>query len=197
MPAPLLTRLDAGALRFQVTDAGAPLSWRAVAAGLRDDPTLRDALTTALVEAPFAALYWEARPVAPADVDAPFESVLLDASSLARVRADVSPFLAPLAGARAPAVRAFPNLSGDAELIVPAPGTNPDGYPHLAAFVRRAPPTQVHALWQTLGVEVAAWLATRRTRVWVSTAGLGVSWLHVRLDSRPKYVKWAPYRTVL
>ena len=29
--------------------------------------------------------------------------------------------------------------------------------------------------------------------VWLSTAGLGVGWLHVRLDDRPKYYRHAPY----
>jgi hypothetical protein len=29
---------------------------------------------------------------------------------------------------------------------------------------------------------------------WLSTAGAGVSWLHVRLDDRPKYYGYAPYR---
>ncbi len=31
--------------------------------------------------------------------------------------------------------------------------------------------------------------------VWLSTAGAGVSWLHVRLDDRPKYYGHGPYRT--
>ncbi len=30
--------------------------------------------------------------------------------------------------------------------------------------------------------------------VWLSTAGAGVSWLHVRLDDKPKYYGHAPYR---
>jgi hypothetical protein len=29
---------------------------------------------------------------------------------------------------------------------------------------------------------------------WVSTAGTGVPWLHVRRDTRPKYDRHAPYR---
>jgi hypothetical protein len=31
--------------------------------------------------------------------------------------------------------------------------------------------------------------------LWLSTSGLGVAWLHVRLDERPKYYTHAPYRT--
>jgi hypothetical protein len=30
--------------------------------------------------------------------------------------------------------------------------------------------------------------------VWLSTAGGGVSWLHVRLDDQPKYYGFEPYR---
>lgn len=33
------------------------------------------------------------------------------------------------------------------------------------------------------------------TPVWISTSGLGVPWLHVRIDDRPKYYQHAPYRT--
>jgi hypothetical protein len=33
-----------------------------------------------------------------------------------------------------------------------------------------------------------------RQPVWLSTAGAGVAWLHVRLDDRPKYYGHGPYR---
>lgn len=69
-------------------------------------------------------------------------------------------------------------------------------YPHLSAFVRRAPAARVDALWTAVGEGVQQWLESRRGRLWVSTAGLGVYWLHIRLDSRPKYVKWGPYRSL-
>lgn len=177
-------------------ERGALLSWAEVMAGLVTDAGLRETLTEAILAAPFAAVYWEARPVDDADRDGVFECVVLDAPGLARERADGRPFAQPLGGARAPEVRAFANLSGDAELVVPAPGEDVEGYPHLATFLRRAPAEQVHALWTEVGHAVTRWLKIRGTRVWVSTAGLGVAWLHVRLDSRPKYVKWAAYRSM-
>lgn len=188
------TSLDTRSTALHVEQNGTRLSWSDTIAGLQCDIALRTALTDALVAVPFAAYYWEARPVSPSDGDATFESVVLDAPALARGHADFTPFHEPLGDARAPAVRRFPNLSGDAELIVPAPGDNPAGYPHLAAFLRTAPTEQIHALWIELARGVTEWLDTRGTRVWVSTAGLGVSWLHLRLDSRPKYVKWSAYR---
>jgi hypothetical protein len=30
-------------------------------------------------------------------------------------------------------------------------------------------------------------------RFWISTSGLGVPWVHVRLDSYPKYYQYRPY----
>ena len=188
------TPLDAGSWLVNLQRDGAVLAWSEVIEGLMSDPVLRAALTNTLLAAPVQAFYWEACPVAPDERDAPFECVVLDAPGLARTHADGTPFAEPLAGARAPEVRTFPNLAGDAELVVPAPNDDPAGYPHLAAFLRRAPETQVHALWSEVGRSVDRWLADRRSRVWVSTAGLGVSWLHMRLDSRPKYVKWKQYR---
>mgnify|MGYP000349554112 CR=1 FL=1 len=169
-------------------------AWGEVAAGLVHDAAIRDALTEGILATPFAAVFWEALPVAPTERAVAFECMVLAAPGLAQIEADGTAFAGPLAGARAPEVRAFANLSGDAELVVPAPGEAP--YPHLAAFLRAAPTEQVHALWREVGRAVERWLTTRGTRVWVSTAGLGVPWLHVRLDGRPKYVKWAAYRAM-
>ena len=36
-------------------------------------------------------------------------------------------------------------------------------------------------------------LLGRQKKVWMSTSGLGVYWLHVRLDSRPKYYQFAEF----
>jgi len=62
----------------------------------------------------------------------------------------------------------------------------------ISSFLRSASRDRVVDLWAVVGREV-----NRRVsgvQLWVSTAGLGVSWLHVRLDSRPKYYRYNPYR---
>lgn len=189
-----LEAMDVRTFKIVVERGGVAMSWAEVVAGWVDEASLRTAMIEAIAGVGFAAVYWEARSVAPEDRDREFEAVVIDAPELAREAADVRSFLTPLAGARAPAVGCFANLSGDAELVVPAPGEVKQGYPHLAAFLRAAPEEQKHALLKVLGAAVERWLRERRTRVWVSTAGLGVPWLHVRLDSRPKYFKWAAYR---
>lgn len=86
----------------------------------------------------------------------------------------------------------FPNLDRDATLIVPCPLGSLSSYTHLAAFVRSAPEAQRHAFFAALGVTVLTHLFEEP--LWVSTAGMGVYWLHLRLDSRPKYYRHVPYQ---
>ncbi|MDP1796726.1 MAG: hypothetical protein Q8K78_04560 [Planctomycetaceae bacterium] len=77
-------------------------------------------------------------------------------------------------------------------MIVPCPIANQVAYGHLAAFVRHAPPSQRDALWKAVG---EVWdKRVSQTPVWLSTAGAGVPWLHVRFDSLPKYYWHSPYR---
>ena len=88
----------------------------------------------------------------------------------------------------------FANLSGDATLIVPSPRIGIDAYGHLAAFIRQAPSSQIDKLWRVIGSTVKSRIG--KTPLWLSTAGGGVAWLHVRLDSYPKYYGYSPYTQI-
>ena len=55
----------------------------------------------------------------------------------------------------------FPNLGGDAFLVVPTPRTPPTSYTHLAAFARSATAKQQHAFWRAVGSQVADRLSDR------------------------------------
>lgn len=145
-----------------------------------------------LADAPFPACFWETPPVTRGSIEQPFEFVLVDSPVLAGVMADAGAFAGHFAaaGADEPVV-SFPNLGHDALLVAPRPEAPQDAYPHLAAFSRRAPAFQQHALWKTVA-RVAAGRLSRRP-LWISTSGLGVYWLHVRLDSTPKYYTFRPY----
>jgi hypothetical protein len=79
-------------------------------------------------------------------------------------------------------------------MVVPCPIGPVNAYGHLASFVRNAPEQQIHDLWQAVADAMARRIATKP--VWLSTAGAGVSWLHVRLDDRPKYYGHAPFRNL-
>ena len=86
----------------------------------------------------------------------------------------------------------FANLGRDAFLVVPCPTGRLSAYGHLAAFLRGAQEEQKHALWALVGKLMEQRGGSKS--VWLSTAGAGVSWLHVRLDDRPKYYGYGPYR---
>jgi hypothetical protein len=96
-----------------------------------------------------------------------------------------------------PHVCSFPNLGGDAMLVVPQkqPGTKDPAYSHLAAFLREAPEEQIAQVWKKVASTYLQILQTRdETKpVWLSTEGTGVPWLHFRFDDRPKYYHYRPF----
>ncbi|WPP52886.1 DUF6940 family protein [Catalinimonas niigatensis] len=144
-----------------------------------------------LAHSPFDAFFWECPPLTEKNQHQLFEFVLLDSPQLAGREADCSAFQQHLVHT-SESVGNFSNLGGDAHLLVPVPQGVAQHYAHIAAFVRHAAPAQQHALWQKLGELVEVKISQQP--LWVSTSGLGVPCLHVRLDSRPKYYEFAPYR---
>ena len=177
--------------RVALLSNGAPVPYLDVVRLWQDDPPFRARFISVLKDAPFAGYRWETPPVSAATVGRAFEFVLLDTPGLARTpdpHAFAAQFAAPGAGRD---VVTFSNLGKDAVLVVPRPAGPPEAYVHLASFVRGAPEAQVHELWRATGAAVEARLGA--APLWLSTAGMGVAWLHVRLDSRPKYYGYEPY----
>lgn len=178
--------------QYQVRRGGAFVGWDGFASGLSHAADLRSALTQTLATSEHSSFFWECTS-RPGEGEARFSFVLVDAPPLARLTANGAPFESHLAASDG-LVATFSNLGGDALLVVPQAIGRPDAYAHLADFVRKAPPEQVDALWVAVGNALRQWRREERGRVWLSTSGLGVSWVHVRLDRRPKYYTHQPYR---
>lgn len=179
-------------LKTHLRHLGEPLAYSEVLKLWRDDEDFQTFYIALLAAAPFSAFRWETPPITTDTLSRPFEFVLLDCPALDG-RADPAAFASHLAAAKPDqAAVAFANLGRDAFLVVPTQQESPSAYGHLAAFTRKAPAAQNHALWMTVAQEVLAHVSDRP--LWLSTAGLGVPWLHVRLDSRPKYYGYQPYR---
>lgn len=159
----------------------------------RDDAAFRDFFFAILAASPYEAFFWEMPPVDAGTLARDFECAVLRSGALARMQADDTDFAEHLCMAEP--VAAFPNLSGDALLIAPRKIAAAESYGHIAAFVRGAPRDQQHALLRSLALEIEKRLAASRERFWISTAGLGVPWVHVRLDRRPKYYQHRRYRS--
>ncbi|MDP6442275.1 MAG: hypothetical protein QGG36_20700 [Pirellulaceae bacterium] len=176
--------------RFSLWAADDPVSYADTVDLWSGDGSFRQAFSTHLADCPFVGFRWETPPVTSETVRRQFEFVLLPANGLERPVDTVS-FADKLASGES--VVAVENLSGDAMLVIPAPLAAATAYGHLAAFLRRAPAAQVDELWRVVGETMRGRLS--RYPIWLSTAGMGVAWLHVRLDSRPKYYGYAPYRS--
>lgn len=167
-----------------------PASRRAFFEALATDSSLGRSLTAALRGSRHVAFAWE-MPLfsdATAEMDAVF--AVIDSPGLVGVAPDPSPFAMQFASDEP--IVTFANLGDDAVLVVPSPDAIPEAA-HLAAFVRTAAAEVVDRLWHVVGRAVAERRAARPGPVWVSTAGLGVHWLHVRLDDRPKYYRHRPF----
>ena len=196
VPSPLATSWSATYLeereslkRIQLTNDEGPLSFARALELWRTSEAFRSYFIDLLCECPFAAFRWETPGVRKSSVQQPFEFVLHNAPQLPEA-ADMKPFAEQFPLAK-DGVAVFTNLGKDATLIVPAPEDRAHPYAHLAKFVRNAPEDQVHALWRTVGETMQRQLGDRPT--WLSTAGMGVAWLDVRMDCRPKYYGFAPY----
>lgn len=182
-----------GTLRLAICQTGTRLGFGQVFENWTKDADFRTFYIDLLASTPYEALFWETPPVTLSTVEQPYEFIVTDSPSLASVRPDPTAFASHFRTATSgESVIAFENLGGDAMLVVPCPVGDESAYPHLAAFVRNAPVEQKHQFFQRLGAEVAEQVGNHP--LWISTSGLGVYWLHARLDSVPKYYTYAAYR---
>ena len=168
------------------------LTFADVFAGWRTNEGLRTLFCTTIVAAPYPAFLWEMPPIRRGHTDAPYECMLIRSDALARMAPDSDAFESQFGKGDAE-VATFPNLGRDAVLVAPRIIGPPENYAHLAAFMRAAPATQQHALLRALGNASEEFLYNYDRRIWISTSGLGIAWLHIRLDIRPKYYQHQPY----
>lgn len=134
--------------------------------------------------------YWEVRPVRGDTITKVFEYVITESPRMHEIQSNSSAFQEFIHISKP--VVSFPNLGGDAQLVVPSEVSGKDCYGHLAVFNREAPQEQVQEFWRRVGTEYKAQIGAETK--WLSTAGLGVPWLHARIDSRPKYYKHQVYK---
>ena len=176
--------------RFCIIDNAEPISYADVLDLWQHHESFRSFYVSLLADVPFAAYRWETLPVTLGTVNREFEFVLLESPSLIRPP-DTKAFASYVTNTESDAgMVVFENLGKDALLVVPCPQADDSAYAHIAAFTRDGPVPQNHALWQTVGQTMQHRITNRP--IWLSTAGSGVSWLHVRLDRRPKYYGFSP-----
>lgn len=181
--------LEPGIIAAVVLSGTERMTFAEVISLWRDDETFLAEWVAQLAAIPFDAYCLETPPLTKAMLSRPFECVFVDSPVLATLEADAQPFQEHFRKSRGSV--AFPSLGKDALLIAPSPVSDTTCYTHLACFARTAAKEETDQLWRTVAQALADRLAD--TPIWLSTAGLGVSWLHVRLDTRPKYYRHRAY----
>lgn len=159
---------------------------------LQQDEQFRSFFINTLSDIPFHAYQWETPPVTSSTVDQSFEFVINNNPGI-DLPPDPGPFRQYFNSANSEEeIAVFNNLGNDAKLIAPAPLQQDLNYSHIGVFTGEAPIRQQHRLWQRVG-EVTEELISDDP-LWLNTAGGGVAWLHIRLDSRPKYYRHRPFQ---
>jgi len=151
------------------------------------------------------AVFWECKPTSNSrHTSDAFEFVVLPATSLSRRAVDIEPFREKFGEyeCRENSVVMFESLRKDAHLVAPCPQSLslprfPQYFTHLASFLKHGHDDQIRSLWKTVANTFFNRLAAEKQSdrlLWLSTSGLGVSWLHVRTDIVPKYYNWLEYK---
>lgn len=143
-----------------------------------------------LVNSEFDAFFWENPPCSIENLNQDYEFVLVKSKIFSKLKADSKTFSKHFIEDKS-AVD-FPNLGKNAQLIVPTPKSELESYTHLGDFVRNALNEQIHDFWQLVGKVYKSEI--NQGKRWLSTHGLGVHWLHVRVDTVPKYYHFKAYK---
>jgi hypothetical protein len=176
-------------LRLRFSSGKDCLSYAGFIRALVEDESFRELVQDEMRAAPYVAFRWETPPLDTTNNEQLFECLFHDSPEL-DVPADPTDFKTYFQPGTE--VVSFKNLGGDATLIVPCPISKLANYSHIGAFHRSAPPSQQHAFW--VAVANATLARVGQLPLWLSTAGGGVDWLHMRLDKRPKYYRHLPWR---
>ena len=175
-------------VRFHQPD-GQVFSWTDLAQGLVASAAVRSHWNQTWADIP-TDFMWKPVPIHPEFIHSPFFAVAVPSSFPS---ADATAFREHLQQLTADnAIAIFPNLSGEAQLVVP-PTTG--DYGHIRAFCRNASPALANRLWTEVG-RIANQTIKQGAIAWCNTHGHGVPWMHVRFDRNHKYAAFPPYGAI-
>jgi hypothetical protein len=126
------------------------------------------------------------------DMDTDYEEKYIESDRLEKITQYYDPFEEYFVKPKNKYVTSFLNLSKKSLLIVPVPprdsrnANKTFNYTTIKDFIDNAPQKQQIAFWKHVAKRVKELLKIVDT-VYINTHGLGVYYLHVRLDIKPKY----------
>ncbi|MGK7882511.1 MAG: hypothetical protein AB4060_20780 [Crocosphaera sp.] len=170
-----------------VDEQGFPYSWLTIAKGLLENLLFRYLWNQTLAEMPFD---FQCKPVPIHPEFAknyPFFVVLVPSSFPASNASAYRQYLNQLSIEEL--ITTFPNLSGDALLLIPKDTGN---YGHIVSFCRNADDKLIQTLWKEVG-KLTYQAIINEEVMWCNTHGHGVPWMHIRFDKTLKYAVFPPY----
>lgn len=179
-------------LKFGIQQHEVRLSNRDFLKLLRDSKAFRKFYNGHLAASGFDAFFWENKPLTNQTLKNDYECNIINSNFLAAQSPDSKTFQQYFDKLKH--VVTFPNLGNDAELIVPCPEDKYSTYTHIGNFVRYANHDQVDEFWRITANETLQSIGSKPK--WLSTSGLGIFWLHIRIDTIPKYYQSAEYKEV-
>lgn len=182
---------DRKSRKFSFLEGDDLLSNRQFLKLLSDDSAFRSFYNQYLAGIGFDAFFWENKPMTSSNLKEAYECNVINSDFLARTSPDYHTF-SPYFNKEEEVV-SFSNLGHDARLIAPCPVNDNQGYAHIGSFIRQAPESQMHQLWKQTAKEMLHQMGDEPR--WLSTSGSGVFWLHIRIDSVPKYYQTQEYKT--
>ncbi len=178
--------------KFRITQQNKPLTNQQFLKLLKKDRDFRTFYTNYLQDLPFEAFFWENKPMTTVNLKQEYECSIINSEFLAKKSPDSDTFNSYFKTDQD--VVSFRNLGNDAQLISPCPVDEHPGYAHIGTFIREAPESQIQNLWERTGTEMFESIGQKPR--WLSTSGLGVFWLHIRIDSIPKYYQTEEYKSI-
>jgi hypothetical protein len=177
-------------LKFGIDEDGDPISNQNFLGLLSNSQPFRKFYNGFLAASDYDAFFWENRPITDQNLGDDYECNIINSDFLASRTPDSHTFSQYFEKDKK--VVTFPNLGNDAQLIVPCPRKKDNCYTHIGSFVRKADEDQIDKFWQITGHETLQEVNSKPK--WLSTSGLGVFWLHVRIDTIPKYYQTKEYK---
>lgn len=159
---------------------------------LKESTDFRSWYSQSLLAMGFNAFFWENKPFTANTLSDPYECNLVQSTYLSNQRPDKKTFREYFNEKKE--IVYFSNLGNDAQLIVPVPKSQTDDFTHIGRFLREAGKNQIDLFWKTVADETLKRISDNP--VWLSTSGLGVFWLHARIDSYPKYYQTEESKTL-
>jgi len=179
-------------LKFIIREENKPVSVGTFLKYLRDSKPFREFYKCVLADSGFEAFFWENKPFTANTLSDPYECNLVQSTYLANQSSDKKTFRKYFDDNKE--IAYFSNLGNDAQLIVPVPKSQTDDFTHIGRFLREAGKNQIDLFWKTVADETLKRISDNP--VWLSTSGIGVYWLHVRIDTYPKYYQTEDFKTL-